>query len=292
MVQQHDSCEIPKAIHSKRRWKMGTLAVRSIDDCIGLYRLLQGPRLRRLALSLSFFFSFSLFLSTVANAQEGVATFGVQFRPLIPNEFVDFGPVTQEGEELIATWTPKVSLNFGMVVRYGFTQNFSIESGINLVRRNYNLSMEAVEEGVSGEIDFAFVGYEIPIQALYYVQLGEHLWMNASGGLSLDMYPSNTFSAGSLQQDSTFYDFEQFTSRNSWLQMAVQANYGFEWRTKDQGYFYLGVTYHQPFSNMAIGEAKFFWNEAILREFGELSGNYLTLDLRYFFHEDPDRRKR
>lgn len=220
-----------------------------------------------------------------------MATLGVQLKPLIPNSFVDFGPETVDGDELEAVWTPQLSLSFGMVVRYGFTQNFSIESGINLVRRNYELSMLAKDVNVAGEVNFAFVGYEVPVQALYYVQLGEHLWMNASGGISLDLYPSNTFTSGSTLQDTTYYDFEQYTARNSWLQLAVQANYGFEWRTKDKGYFYIGATYHQPFSPMALGEAKFYWQDAILREYAELSGNYFTVDLRYFFHEDPERRK-
>lgn len=224
-------------------------------------------------------------------AQEGVTTLGVQLRPLVPNQFVDFGPVTTEGENFEATWNPRVSLNFGMVVRYGLTPSFSLESGINLVRRNYTVSMEATDEQIEGSLDFAFTGYEVPIQGLFYVRLGNKLWMNAAGGISIDTYPSHVFNAGSTQRDSTFYDYEQYTARTSWIQLAVQANYGFEWRTKKNGYFYLGATYHQPFSAMALGEAVMAWDDQIRRVYGELSGNYFTIDFRYFFHEDPERKK-
>lgn len=225
-------------------------------------------------------------------AQKDVVTFGMQLRPLIPNSFVDFGPVTKEAEGLEATWNPKLSLNFGMIIRYGFTDNFSFETGINWVRRNYLVTMKEESEVVQADMRFGLIGYEIPIQGLYYVRLGEELWMNASGGISLDMYPSSTYSTTSVQRDAVFFDFEQWTARNAWVQLAVQANYGFEWRTKDNGYYYIGATYHQPFNDMAITEAQVSWEQEIKDVFGTLSGNYFTVDLRYFFHEDPERRKK
>lgn len=217
-------------------------------------------------------------------------SFGIQFRPLVPNSLVDFAEVTESSDTLIATWNPRTSLNFGMVVRFGITPAFSIESGINLVRRNYTIQVESPTEKVESELRYAFVGYEVPIQALYYVRLTDQLWMNASGGVSIDMYPSDVFSTSSAVRDTIFYDFEQYTGRRGWVQMAVQANYGFEWRTKDKGYFYLGATYHQPFTAMAWSEMIIDWQGGIHRLTTELTGNYFTLDLRYFFHEPPSRR--
>lgn len=225
-----------------------------------------------------------------AGAQEGVTTFGMQLRPLIPNEIVNFREVEASGEGIDATWIPRPSLIFGGMVRYGFTDSFSIESGINMVRRNYRVRIEGNDLGVQGELRNAFVGYEIPFQGLYYVRLSDKLWMNASGGLSLDMYPSNTFSAGFDQRDTIFYDLEQFTQRRRWLQIAVTANYGFEWRTKEKGYFYLGASYHQPIGPMAYSEAVIRWQGGIRRVITPLDGTYFTIDLRYFFHEDPERR--
>lgn len=226
-----------------------------------------------------------------AKAQDGVVTFGIQFRPLVPNRLVDFSEVTESSDTLIASWNPRTSLNFGMVVRFGITPAFSIESGINLVRRNYTIDVESPTELVQSQLRYAFVGYEVPIQALYYVQLSDQLWMNASGGLSVDLYPSDVFSTSSTQRDTLFYDFEQYTGRRAWAQLAVQANYGFEWRTKDKGYFYLGATYHQPFTDMAWAETLMKWQGGIHRLRTDLTGNYFTVDLRYFFHEPAERRR-
>jgi hypothetical protein len=223
-------------------------------------------------------------------AQEGVLTFGVQFRPLVPNRFVDFSDLVVEGEGMNGVWSPELSLNFGGVVRYGITRAISIESGINVIRRRYTVFAVADDLGLNEGVVNRFDGYEIPIQALYYVRLGDKLWMNASGGISLDMYPSNTFSTAQAQRDTTFYQIEQFTARRSWLQIAVQANYGFEYRTKESGYFYLGASYHQPFSDMAISESVIRWDGGVRRSITALSGAYFTFDFRYFFHEDPDRR--
>lgn len=235
----------------------------------------------------------ALLLATLpAGAQEGVVTFGLQFRPLIPNEFVNFREVESFGEGITGIWEPRPSLNFGGVIRYGITRSISIESGINLVRRNYLVTAIAEDLGVNESLRSRWAGYEVPIQALYYVKLSDKLWMNASGGLSIDMYPSNTFSSTNIQSDTVFYQVEQFTLRRSWVQLALQVNYGFEYRTKDQGYFYIGATYHQPFSDMALSETVIRWQNGIRRTITPLTGSYFTIDLRYFFHEDPDTRKK
>lgn len=224
-------------------------------------------------------------------AQEGVVTFGFQFKPLVPNRFLGFEPIEASHDSLTATWTPRVSMNFGMVIRYGINNSISLETGINLVRRNYTTEIFSDDTPEVGEIRHAFIGYEIPIQGLFYVKLGDKLWMNASGGISVDFYPSNTFSTSSVRVDSIVYDFEQYTGRRSWAQIAVQANYGFEYRTKKSGYFYLGASFHRPFSSMAFSEALMIWPGHRRRVVTELTGTYFTFDLRYFFHEDPERRR-
>jgi hypothetical protein len=116
--------------------------------------------------------------------------------------------------------------------------------------------------------------------------------MNASGGVSFDTYPSNAFSTNDAVVDTLVLDIEQRTFRRSWVQMAVLANYGFEYRTKDKGYWYLGASYHRPFSDMATTEVTYLRNTVPEVVLADLSGSYLTVDLRYFFHEDPDRKRK
>lgn len=224
-------------------------------------------------------------------AQKGVTTFGIQVKPLIPNSYFNFSGETKVSEDgsLTSTWSPRTSLNFGMVIRKGLTKSISVETGINLVRRNY--VVESTDEGlnVNNNLKFSFTGYEIPIQGLIYVRLDDKWWMNGSAGLSIDMYPSNTFASESEFQTGTFYDFSVRTVKSSWLQMAIQANYGFEYRSKKKGYFYIGATYHRPFSDFASSEVTYEYDLERIITFNRLSGTYFTLDFRYFFDEKPEK---
>jgi hypothetical protein len=161
-----------------------------------------------------------------------------------------------------------------------------------MVRRNYFVEAKDLDFNLESSMSFAFVGYEVPILGLIYVQLGERLWMNAAAGVSVDFYPSNVFKLVSDSQDSIIYDFEQHTFRKRWVSMGVLANYGFEYRTKDKGYFYIGASYHRPFDAIAVTEATYYRSNKPVTVENDLSGIYLTLDLRYFFHEDPDKKKK
>lgn len=227
-----------------------------------------------------------------AVAQVNVTTFGIQYKPIIPSRMFDTGPEVVTNEQFVLTKTPLLGYNFGMVIRQGFTDRFSLEMGINYTRRNFSLEFNDDIDRVNEELIYVFTAYEIPIQGLLYVRLGEQLWMNAAGGFSFDMYPSDLYSLKSQDANGLIYDFEQRTLRNSWVQISLIANYGFEWRTKSDGYFYLGASYHRPFSEMAVTEATYYRDNFPYRQKVGLNGSYLTLDLRYFFHEDPQRKKK
>lgn len=233
-----------------------------------------------------------MFMSFGAGAQMNVTTFGIQIRPIIPSKFFNSGTVNVSQNALEMEVDPNIGYNFGMVIRHGFTKFFSVETGINIVRRNYALSLTQTDYNKTLSMRHAFVGYELPIQGLIYVQLGDHLWMNAAGGVSLDFYPSNTFEQTSDQQDTLVFVFEQRTNRYQWLQVSLIANYGFEWRTKESGYFYLGASYHRPFGPIASSRATFILSGVPETLATDLSGSYLTIDLRYYFHEKAQRKKK
>jgi len=116
--------------------------------------------------------------------------------------------------------------------------------------------------------------------------------MNAAGGFSLDLYPSDAFSSSSEQVGANFYDFELYTDSQNWIQLALEANYGFEYRSKESGWFYVGASYHRPFQRMAVSQVEATWLTGTDRSLIELSGSYFTVDVRYFFHEDPERKKK
>lgn len=218
-----------------------------------------------------------------------MTTFGVSLKPVIPSRFFDSGEETITEDFLSMTVKPRVGFNFGMLMRRGFTDVFSLETGIHLVRRNYQVTTFDSDAGVTLEKKFAFIGYEIPIQGLIYVRLGENFWMNGSGGFSFDTYPSNVFSTADERVDTISYDLQLETRRSSWVQVALVANYGFEYRTKKKGWFYLGASYHRPFTDIGTTFAEYAVDGFPYDLRYNLSGSYLTADIRYFFHEKPTR---
>ena len=217
------------------------------------------------------------------NAQERVVTAGIQFKPMLPPGFFN----AESAQEVVNNIEFKTEQQFGyaagMVIRWGLTRSISLETGINFARRNYRLSIDSLDNNFQTEIDYRIIGYEIPLTGLIYVQLGRQWYMNASFGASIDLFPRDFYT-----DDSEGYIHE--TVRTSWIQLAALANLGFEYRTEKSGYFYLGSSFHRPFTDMyesKIGEDDAVEATAVL----PLNGVYLTLDLRYFFHEDPQKKK-
>jgi len=233
---------------------------------------------------------FFLMSHFAAVAQENVTTFGIQFKPMLPLKFIGGEQEMVESENFNAILSPRFGMNFGMVVRKGITKMWSFETGINLVQRNYSLNINHPDMPEDKTMNYRFICYEIPLQGMAYVKLGEQLYMNASGGFSFDMYPSNVEGFATARQDTNVFDYYQKTVRNGWLQYALLANYGFEWRTKRNGYFYLGVSYHRPFRLIGITFLEAKKNDDPAKLDFALKGDYLTIDLRYFFNEKPERK--
>lgn len=235
-----------------------------------------------------FILYFLLCLASVhyLHAQERVTTFGLQVKPIIPIQFFDAGKQEQSVNNIDYIVNPKLGMSFGMVIRKGFTNSLSLETGINFLRRNYDLTINDADSSFSGTSQFRLLTYEIPVLGLVYVRINRQLYMNAAGGISFDIYPTPLFTADTY--------FTNSIARTSWLQPSLLANVGWEYRTESSGYFYFGASLHRPFQKIYTeyikyeGESGFRNEKAIF----ELTGNYITIDFRYFFHEDPEKRKK
>jgi hypothetical protein len=217
------------------------------------------------------------------SAQQGVTTLGIQVKPVIPLDFFD-PVVTTEREHLTGRVTLTGGYAFGMSIRVGVTNTISFETGISQIQRNYRYALRNDTSGYADSASFRYVGYEIPITALAYIRLGERMWMNAALGLSLDAYPSD------VQKDVE--EGRIFVFRNNWAQFSTLANLGVEYRSERSGYFYLGASFHRPFGAIAVADLTYYGPTFLPYDMRtELDGGYLTLDLRYYFHEDPDRTR-
>lgn len=237
---------------------------------------------RPILLCLLMLFSFGQVLG-----QKNVLTAGLQFQPIFPVSFLNTADQqVQDTQGTITTLlSPKFSFSGGMVVRWGFHRMLSLETGINFVQRNYDLTFRT--DTFSGTSDFTIIGYELPVKVLVFVRLTEQLYMNAAGGLQATFYPSDIFTS-----DSYFRHSGLRLGAGQFMHGGSIANLGLEYRTKKAGYFYLGATYHQGFGD--IYRSKFQYlsrnteSEAMTMF---LNGSYLTFDVRYFFYSQPMERK-
>jgi hypothetical protein len=219
----------------------------------------------------------------IVHAQARVATVGIQLKPVIPYDVFD-RVLEVEREHLTGRIELTGGYAFGMSVRIGVTNAISFETGISQIQRNYGFTLANDTNGYEVSDRFRYVGYEVPFSALAYIRLGERLWMNAALGFSLDAYPSD------VQKDverGRLYVF-----RRNWVQFATLANLGVEFRSERSGYFYVGASYHRPFGAIAVAELTYRGPTLLpYSTRGDLDGSYLTLDLRYYFHEDPALRR-
>lgn len=221
-------------------------------------------------------------------SQKGVVTFGIQYKPILPIEFLNVRTLEIKQDSILTSISNKLGHSFGMVIRWGFTKSLSLETGINYIRRNYKMVNQNTNQNFTESSSFGMVSYEIPIQGLIYVRLNKNSYLNVSTGLSFNWIASAVTSV------SPSKDFSQFTQKRGWLYASYLANVGYEYRTKESGYFYFGVSLHNPLSYIAKTRITYYnkLNTAFKTPYGELQGNFFTIDLRYFFNEAPVKRKK
>lgn len=208
----------------------------------------------------------------------GEMKFGLQFRPIIPINYFGAGPQTFEDTITSLTIAPKTGYNIGMVIRKDFTGLLSLETGINYIRRNYNIDTYEAKRDTSDHSDFGLVSYQIPVQVLVYIRLSEKIYMNTSGGFSVDWYPSHVKSSGEN------YLIQHLSLKRYWMHFSLLANIGFEWRTEKSGGFYLGASFVNPLKAITDTRIDYYYgNTSKQRYETQLRGTFITLDVRYFF---------
>ena len=242
--------------------------------------------MRRIVLSMLIL----VLMSGTMVAQERVVTFGVQIKPIIPSSIFRTATTDLNFNDVDYRIRQRVGFSGGMVIRKGLTKILSLETGLNFVTRNYQAAIFDNITEEDKQTDFSLVTYELPVLGLVYIRLSKKVYMNAAFGASLNLYPSDLASGTPL-------DFQQVSIRRSWILPALVANVGWEYRTEKSGYFYIGGSFNRFFSESYDSVITHFRmdpnNQNVSREEAVLglSGNYLTIDFRYFFHEDPEKKK-
>ncbi len=217
-----------------------------------------------------------------AKAQERVTTVGFQLKPIFSARLFGTGPVTINDSSFAYTIKQPTGFSGGMVIRKGYTKNLSLELGINFIRRNVYIN--STHEGLSRQARMRVIGYEIPVSQLVFVRLSKTIYMNVSAGICVNMFPSDVQTANDV--------LYAIGGRRLVFNPSLIANIGFEHRSAKSGFFYLGASLNRPFVPIYDVVADYIQNNDVVNTVNTtLSGTYLTIDFKYFFHEDPEKRK-
>lgn len=217
--------------------------------------------------------------------------FGVHYMPIFPLGFVNTNEQNANDGSNGARINIKTvgGYNFGGNIRFGLSDLIGLETGINLVMRRYKLELTSPDYNTASSTQ-KFRGYELPINCLVFIKLGDNMFMNASGGLSFDFYPTG----GVATYDRDTIEFGLLES--NWIQMGLNAGLGWEYRTLKSGTFYFGLYYHLPFDNIAtlyVSDVPYTdEDDRLIDPPAELRGSYLTLDFRYYFHSNKKKEKK
>jgi hypothetical protein len=220
----------------------------------------------------------------VGQIQKGENIFGIQVSGIIPSSVLNTGEQTLKNDSISFTIGSASGFTIGGMLRHNFSKMFTLETGIHLVSRRYGFNFKHdIRRDSTLDIDdntsVNMISYKIPVQWLLYIRLGDQIYMNALFGISFDFYPSNL--------TKTREKYAYIIIRESWINAALVASIGFEYRTKKSGYIYIGGSLQYPFSDIAFVRVSYIpkVNEPgnFVNLDGKLSGTYFTIDLRYFF---------
>ncbi|MFT4602323.1 MAG: hypothetical protein ACI857_002509 [Arenicella sp.] len=228
-----------------------------------------------------------LLIGVNATAQRGSAKFGMQYKPIIPNSIIGFYEQEFNNGVFESTVKQKFGNSFSMLINVGLSDRLALETGIGFTQRNFNLDYAVPDSGYTATGDVRVVSYEIPLNLMVFIRLSDEVYMNTSLGPAMTFFPSDVQTFIPIDANERFQQEGAYRSK---IQGALNANVGFEYRTKKSGTFYLGGSYHLPFTPiMTFAMSYEYSTNANILAIDNIRGSYLTVDLRYYFNENKDK---
>ncbi len=206
--------------------------------------------------------------------------FGIQVKTLFPTKFVGNPVLDLVNNEFHSRTKQSLGYGFGATVRVGFTKLLALETGLHFTQRNYKIEMDIKDSNLFATNNLSFISYELPLNALVYIQLDQNIFMNTALGASINYKPTNV---GVLNTPGGNHYFYHTGIINSRVFFDFNASVGFEYRTKKNGFFYLGGSAKVPYQELFTMVAKYENQSYVNRMTGGTSGSYLSIDFKYFF---------
>ncbi len=215
-------------------------------------------------------------------------TFGGEVRVLTPVSFFNTDSVVLSGpDQSIRSVNRYVGgYGFGGVIRIKLTDFWNLETGLHYTRRRYENELKDPLADFQQTTSIRTSGYEIPLKGLVYIQMADKLFMNVALGISADFYASDV--------ESRDPDLALLMFKETWIRASAIGNVGLEYRTEEDGYFYLGANFHQSFgSSMSVWvEYERDRTPPNIIQTADVDLSYFSIDFRYFFPPKKDTRRK
>ena len=208
--------------------------------------------------------------------------FGVQTKIILPSDFL--GPVktSLSNEGFNSNLTQKIGYSYGAIVRADYTKNITVECGINYVQRQFRAEMNYSDSvvNINDTNNLTFINYELPITGIVKIQLSKNIYSLVGLGPSFTFKPTNVALIDLPGGKHLFY--HSGSVKKFGVDLNAQA--GFELRTKKSGYFYIGGGVKVPTANLFNWGGKYGQqgSSESLIDFEKVNGAFLSIDLRYY----------
>ena len=208
--------------------------------------------------------------------------FGVQTKIILPSDFL--GPVktSLSNEGFNSNLTQKIGYSYGAIVRADYTKNITVECGINYVQRQFRAEMNYSDSvvNINDTNNLTFINYELPITGIVKIQLSKNIYSLVGLGPSFTFKPTNVALIDLPGGKHLFY--HSGSVKKFGVDLNAQA--GFELRTKKSGYFYIGGGVKVPTAYLFNWGGKYGQqgSSESLIDFEKVNGAFLSIDLRYY----------
>lgn len=213
--------------------------------------------------------------------------FGIRLSPVFPTQFIgekitDLKLEGTDSYNISSTITQKTGFSFGGTVRAGLTKLLALETGLNFTQRNFDLDMALPDSSLTASNSLKFVQYDLPINALFYIQLSQSWYMDASLGAAITFSPTHV---GTISSPKKRHEFEHTGLVNKKVGFDLNANLGFEFRTEKDGFFYIGGSARVPFQPLFDIYLVYNYTGSAVQKVmkGEVDGSFLAIEFKYFF---------
>lgn len=243
------------------------------------------------SISISVFLILSFISFSQKEKKERFPTyFGIVASPVIPNNFIGavHTEMTDDSGTMTSDFHAKCGFTFGGTIRIGLSKNISLETGLVQVRRIYRVNVSLPYYNIYVDKKLAFVNYDLPVNALFYVPMTQKWFMDASLGVSIVHYPSDAQDSIHPEVKKSIFIQGRRTERTYF---ALNAGIGFEYRTQKAGIFFLGFGAKVPFKQPLFGASIFRIGSTFKQSvYKPISAGYFTVDFKYFI-PTPKKKK-